>query len=446
MNCIDQFRHEVKSHLLNHPLIDLREEISSTQIECWRLEMAPQSRNRLWTIEWMLWFWIVAGVHRERSFRAVTLDWWAPVCSQIPGLADLRLNDGRMAEGRSRVPLKMIQAVREEFARLGIQEGEGLGTWRGRRVLWADGTTLSLQDEPGLWKHFGGCSNQHGSAPFPLVRLVMLGIAATRIVIGSAWGPVIQSEKQLILRALDALRIGDVVAMDLYFASIELFAELRRRGADALTKKRPQLKIQKHPHRKIGPNDWIVEMPLDPEASKRDAALPRSLEIRVVKVRLAKGHHLWLQTTLLDPVRHPAQELAQVYLQRWGAETSYAEIKADLHLRVVRSQSVDGVGKEIEAHLAAYNYVRLLMIRAAHRVGIDPRRLSFRTTLRLIIRFAQLRRDEADGSIHWDSLLRQIAAYINPDRPGRREPRALKRRLHSYQRWKGSRTAWRAAL
>jgi len=445
MNCIDHFRQEVKSHLLNSSLCDLRGEIPSTQIELWRQEEAPHSRQRLWTIELMLWFWILAGLHRERSFRGVALDLWAPLCAQLPDVAGLRLNDGRMSEGRSRVPLKMIQAIREEFARRGIDEGQGLGLWRGRRVLWADGTTLSLQDNPELWQHFGGCSNQYGSAPFPLVRLVMLGIASTRIVIGSAWGPIVQSEKQLILRALDTLRIGDIVVMDRYFASIELFAEVQRRGADALTKRRPQLKLEKHPRRKIGPNDWVLEMPLDPDAHQRDGSLPRHIRIRVLKVRLGNGHEMWLQTTLLDAQRYPSHELAEVYLQRWGAETSYAEVKADLHLQVVRSCTVEGVGKEIEAHLAAYNYVRLLMLRAARRKGIDPRRLSFRNALRLIVRFGQMNRFDPVPST-WDTLLEQISVQINPLRPGRREPRAVKRRLHAYQRWKGSRSKWRAAL
>jgi len=445
MNCIDHFRQVVKSRLFTHRIFDWREEIPSELVECWRQEQAPHTRQRVWTIELMLWFWIMAGLHRERSFRAVTMDVWGPMCAAVPELSEIRLNDGRMAEGRSRVPLEMIRSLREEFARRGVEEGQAMGLWRSRRVVWVDGTTISLQDTPELRDHFGEWNNQHGPSPFPLARLVNWGIAGTRIVIGSAWAPSRISEKELALRGIDCLRVGDVAVMDRNFASAELFAEVRRRGGDAITRMHYRLKIEKHSKQKIGPNDWIVDLKLSPVAGQRDATLPEQIRIRVFKVRLRGGRDLWMQTTLLDRQRYPAQELAEVYLQRWGAETSYAEVKADLHLHVARSETVSGVGKEIEAHVAAYNYVRLQMLRAAGRAGVDPCRLSFRSTVRLLLSFAQLSRSPKSqislGEL-WDRLLNQIGTQINPARPGRHEPRTVKRRI-IYARWSGSRKEWR---
>ena len=447
MNCIDQFRHEVKSRLHSFRIFDWRQEIPSELVEHWRHEHAPRTRQRLWTIELMLWFWLVAGLHRERSFSAVTVEVWGPLCAETPELAALRVNDGRMAEGRSRVPLKMIRSVREEFARLGVDEGQGMGLWKARRVVWVDGTMLSLADTPKLRAHFGEWENQHGKAPFPLARLVMWGVAATRIVIGTAWSPSKLSEKELALRSMGCLRLGDVAVMDRNFASAEIFAEVMRRGGDAVTRKHYRLELRHHPKQKIGSNDWIVRMPLNPAAHERDFSLPREIRIRVFKARLPTGQSLWMQTTLLDSKRYPPRDLAELYLQRWGAETNYAEVKADLHLQVVRSETVDAVGKEIEAHLAAYNYVRLQMLRAALLAGIDPRRLSFRDTVRLLMSFAQTSRLNLSIPPHslWDRLLQQISVHTTPDRPGRHEPRAVKRRS-TYHRWKGSRQEWRAAL
>lgn len=448
MNCIDRFRPEVKSRLLTCRIFDWREEIPSEVVESWRRELAPKTRQRLWTIELMLWFWILAGLHRERSFRAVTTEVWSPLCAGRAELADLYPNEGRMAEGRSRVPLKMIRWVGEEFARRGVEEGKGIGLWQGRRVVWVDGTTVSLSDTPELRDHFGGSDNQHGTAPFPLARLVIWGIAATRIVIGSSWGPFRLSEKELALRGIDCLRVGDVAVMDRNFASAELFAEVKRRGADAITRIHPQLKLTKHPRRRIGPNDWLVDLILDPAARQRDATLPQQIRIRVLKATLRTGQVLWMQTTLLDPLRYPPQQLGEIYLQRWGVETSYAEVKADLHLGVTRSETVEGVQKEMAAHLTAYNYVRLQMLRAALRAGVDPRRLSFRDTVRLLVSFALMSRREESGQGHgqlWESLMKQIATRINPWRPGRHEPRAIKRQP-SCHRWRGSRKEWRMAL
>jgi hypothetical protein len=448
MNCIDRFRPEVKSRLLNHRIFDWREEIPSHLVELWRQELAPKTRDRLWTVELMLWFWILAGLHREKAFRAVTTEVWAPLCRDEDRLAKFQVNEGRMAEGRSRIPLDMIRCVREEFARRGLEEGQGIGLWQGRRILWVDGTTVSLADSKVLRNHFGRWVNQHGATPFPLARLVMWGVASTRIVIGCSYGPSKLSEKELALRSLPCLRLGDVVVMDRLYASAELFAQIKRRGADALTRINPQLKLEKHPRRKLGRHEWIVDLPLDREARRRDPTLPASIQIRVLKATTPSGQVLWLQTTLLDPQRYPARQLAELYLQRWGAETSYAEVKADLHLAVIRSETVEGVHKEIEAHLAAYNYVRLQMLRAALRANVDPRRLSFRSAVRLLLTFtllsrieiAESRRDQA-----WENLLEQIARCLNPPRPGRHEPRAIKRRS-TYHRWKGSRKQWRASF
>src|SRR5258706_15979910 len=102
MNCIDRFRQEVKSRLFAHRIFDWREEIPSELVEWWRQEQAPHTRQRVWTIELMLWFWIMAGVHRGRSFRAVTMGGWGPMCAPVAGLAENRLNDGRVGGGRSR--------------------------------------------------------------------------------------------------------------------------------------------------------------------------------------------------------------------------------------------------------------------------------------------------------------------------------------------------------
>jgi hypothetical protein len=448
MNCIDRFRHEVKSRLFSHRVFDWREEIPPQLVELWRQELAPKTRHRLWTMELMLWFWILAGVHREKAFRAVTTEVWAPLCREEASLAQLQVNEGRMAEGRSRVPLEMIRRAREEFARRGVEEGRGMGLWQGRRIVWVDGTTVSLADSPPLRHKFGRWVNQHGAAAFPLARLVMWGVASTRIVIGCSYGPMKLSEKELALRSLPCVRVGDVVVMDRLYASAELFAEIRRRGADALTRINPQLKLQKHPRRKLGRHEWIVDLPLDLQARRRDSTLPGIIRIRVLKATTPAGRHLWLQTTLLDPQRHPARELMKIYLQRWGVETSYAEVKADLHLAVIRSETVDGVNKEIEAHLAAYNYVRLQMLRAALRANVDPLRLSFRKTVRLLLTFTLLSRTETPelpSDQVWNNLLDQIARGLNPPRPGRHEPRAIKRRS-TYHRWKGSRKAWRESL
>jgi hypothetical protein len=449
MNVIDQFRGPVQQKLEKHPILAWREEIPTRRVEELRRAQMPESRKRLWTVEFMLWFWLTAGIHRERSFNAVGTELWTAIVAEVPELAGRKLNSGRMTEGRARIPIEMLREVREEFAAKGVEEGQGMGLWRGRRVMWLDGSTLSMPDEPELRKAFGGPRNQRGTSPFPVMRIVNLGIAATRMVVGSAYGSYKTSEIELSDPLLEKIQAGDVLTADRYFASAQNMARVKRQGADAVMRKHAGLKVSLHKRRRIGPEDWILELSVPVEARKAHPELPEMIEIRVFHVVVGHGAQrveLWIETTLLDAQRYSKEELARVYLERWGVETSYAELKVELHLDILRSQTVAGVYREVEAHLAAYNYIRLQMLRAAKHAGVDARRLSFIEAVRTILKVGQMmegcenaeRRGELLGI-----MLEQIAAATIRQRPGRHEPRAVKRPPKPFPRFKGSREEWR---
>src|SRR5262249_45122272 len=89
-----------------------------------------------------------------------------------------------------------------------------------------------------------------------------------------------------------------------------------------------------------------------------------------------------LVTTLLDPERCPAEELAQLYFQRWQVEVNIRHLKQTLRLDVLRSKTVDGIKKELCMIALAYNLVRLIMVEAAHRQEVAPDRISFVDALR----------------------------------------------------------------
>jgi len=449
MNVIDKFRGQVQEKFEKHPILTWREEISAARVEELRRKHAKRSRKRLWSVEFMLWFWLTAGIHRERSFNAVASELWAAIAAEVPELAGRRLNSGRMTEGRGRVPQEMIRDVREELAAKGVEEGQGMGLWRGRRVMWLDGSTLSMPDEPELREAFGGPTNQHGPSPFPVLRIVNLGVAATRVLVGSAHGSYKTSEIELSDALLGKMEAGDVLTADRYFASAQNLARVKKQGADAVMRKHCQLKVSKHKRRKIGPQDWILELSVPAEARKAHPELPETIEIRVFHIVAGHGAQrmdLWIETTLLDARKYSKAELARVYLERWGVETSYAEVKVELHLDILRSKTVAGVHREIEAHLAAYNYIRLQMLRAAKQAGIDARQLSFIEAVRTILKFGQMM-DGCESAKRRKELLEimvdQISGATIRQRPGRHEPRAVKRPPKPFPRLKGSRKEWR---
>jgi hypothetical protein len=122
--------------------------------------------------------------------------------------------------------------------------------------------------------------------------------------------------------------------------------------------------------------------------------------------------------TLLDPKVYPKHEIAWLYQVRWEVETHFRQLKTTMQMRVLKCKTAEGVKKELLAFALAYNLVRLTMVQAAQRQNVDIERISFIDTLRWLI-------SAAPGEEMPDLI-------INPWRPNRHEPRAVKRRPKQY--------------
>ena len=152
------------------------------------------------------------------------------------------------------------------------------------------------------------------------------------------------------------------------------------------------------------------------------AALPDSIVVR--ELRYAVGRPgcrtrvVTPVTTLLDPEAYPAAELARLYGLRWGVETDLRHLKQTMKMEILHCQTVAGVEKELAVFALAYNLVRRVMEEAGRRQGVAPNRISFVDALRWL-------REARPG----DEL---PALVVNPDRPGRVQPRVRKRRPKQY--------------
>ncbi len=94
-------------------------------------------------------------------------------------------------------------------------------------------------------------------------------------------------------------------------------------------------------------------------------------------------------------------------------------LKQTLKMDVLRCETFVGVLKELLMFVVAYNLVRRVMVEASQRQQVEPNRISFVDALRWL-------RHAEPG----EELPR---LKVNPDRPGRVEPRARKRRPKNYR-------------
>ena len=137
-----------------------------------------------------------------------------------------------------------------------------------------------------------------------------------------------------------------------------------------------------------------------------------------------------LVTTLRDPRLATPRELNDLYSLRWNIEVDWRTIKVTMNMDVLRCLSPEMVRKEIAVHLLAYNLVRCAMAAAAKLTEVLPRVLSFTAAKRLLLDFAQQLRHASQQRLTFliTTILAAIARMELPNRPGRVEPRAKKRR------------------
>ena len=142
-------------------------------------------------------------------------------------------------------------------------------------------------------------------------------------------------------------------------------------------------------------------------------------------------------TTLVDADEYTSEDIAELYGFRWNSELDIRSIKTSLNLGHVRCKSPDMVHREVWTTILGYNLIRTTAAGAALLHGKQPRQISFTSTCQYVLAsWMQLSSRLIAEAILGDSLglmLKQIAACEVANRPGRLEPRVLKRRRHGYK-------------
>jgi hypothetical protein len=321
------------------------------------------------------------------------------------------------------------------------------GAWRNRRVVIADGSSVSMPDTPELQAAFPQPAGQKKGCGFPMARLLALFCWSTGAMLEVVIGSLHESELALFRTLLDRFGPGDVLLADRHYGSfidIHRLKARRRRGGPA-----PPASIEGLPPRpSAGPEDRLVVWQRPPKwipscgiSQEEFDALPETMELRMVRTtRTPPGFRskvVVVVTTILDPAEASVDDLLALYRDRWMVELNLRSMKTTLKMEVLRGESVDVVRKEVFMHALLYNLIRVLMWEAARDSGRDVRRLSFAGTLHRLQRFAAvLLRSTCPADD--ERLLAVLLAWISGDkvpyRPGRMEPRRVKRRPKNYSR------------
>jgi len=392
---------------------------------------------------------IMAAIWPEDSFNASWQVVWANFASWFPSLAGQCPARTNVAQARTRLPIELWRRL-FDWVSLQSQRFSGqYDKWKGHRVVLADGTCVSMSDKPELLKAFGTNNGYHGKGKYPLARLVTLCLANTMTVISYAIGCYNQAESTMLFSILGSLQKGDLLVADRHFAAAHFYWYYQQRGVEFLTRAHQCLKVSRikriHSYSR---DDFIGSVSINKNYRRKDSRLPKHVLVRFIKaaVRIrGQRKEIWFATSFLDNRKYPAKAVVELYGRRWRIETLFREFKVNFSSDVLRSQSQDGVRKDIIARLTAINIVRTIMLEASIEHKVDPQRISFVGDLRAIISFSP----SLASSSFWllariyRAMLTEIASAVVPERPGRIEPRMVRRERKHYPSMKMTRAQWR---
>jgi hypothetical protein len=289
-------------------------------------------------------------------------------------------------KARARLGVEPLQALFEQVAAPLAAAGSAGAFYRDWRLMSIDGTCLDVADTAANEAAFGrpGSGRGTGVGAFPQVRLVGLAECGTHALVGAAIGPQSDGERTLAAGVVDALKPDMLCLADRGLFSFGLWQRASATGAELVWRTKSNHVLPRL--QRLADGSYRSEIyAFEERHRRRDPVAVRVVEYQIQdRARPSNDTRYRLLTTILDPERAPADELAPLYAQRWEFETTLDELK--IHQRgprlVLRSKLPDGARQEAYAYLCVHYAIRWLMHAVAVEAGHDPDRLSFTRSLR----------------------------------------------------------------
>jgi hypothetical protein len=354
-------------------------------------------------------------------------------------------DDGAYCRAKARLPLGEFPKGLAATAKAADRQAPAMTQLGGRPLKAIDGSALTLADSPQNRKAYPPlqCADKPS---FPMMRIVALFSLLSGAIPAVAQGNLGVSELALFGSLMSQLATGDILLGDRGFGSYPVIALLQHSlGVDFIGRTTRRIDGRRRLKR-LAKNDWLVLWKKSATPSPwlsplQWAGLPAQMTVRAVKGHCyQKGfrvRQVTLVTTLLDPQLYPARQILQAYLRRWRLELCLDDLKTTLKMDLLRGHSPEMVQKELYTRLIAHNLIRCIVAQAAAEHDVALERISFKGSLDALRHFSQAMaraRSKKKRRELWAALLNTLAADLVPERPGRREPRAVKRKKNKYPR------------
>ncbi len=270
--------------------------------------------------------------------------------------------------------------------------------------------TLALPEWPALFKRFKGHKTGKGLGTIAVECCCLFSIAA-RAPISFAFGKANTSDHKLIRKLTKSLKKGDLLLIDAGFYSFALFKRLR-----AICPFIIPMDSSGRPHviKVLAKSDYLCEI--------TDSRTKETMTVRVIYAHRPGFRRRRLVTSLLDPIRYPAEEIANLYHMRWTIETFYNDFKNTMHGNKWHCQTVHTFELELVTKMILACLVRLATTEAAKAKRILPSALSFSRALtetRVFFKQTVSQVCKIDWLTAYWHYVKQCGRYLVKVKPGR---------------------------
>jgi len=377
------------------------------------------------------------------------------------GAAAPTSDTGDYCRARNKLSEAALRDVSREVAAEMQEQARDEWLWKGRQAKLVDGFTFTMPDTPENQAEFPSPKSQKTGVGLPIARAVAILSLATACAMDLAIGPYAgkeTGETALLRQLLGSFNPDDVAVMDRYYCSFMMIALLLGRNVDVCTRMHQKRHVDFRRGRRLGKYDHIIVWTKPQRPTWMDQAtydtIPERMELREIRYRIVQPGYrtstITIATTLTDAEVTSKEDIAELYGFRWNSELDIRSIKQSLNLAHVRSKSPEMVRKELWTTMLGYNLIRTTAAAAAVLHNKQPRQISFTTTCQYVLASWTLLSNDLIAADLVQSycrrMLSQIAECEVAHRPGRLEPRVIKRRRHGYKLMQEPRAVLRAKL
>ena len=452
--------HDALGPFLQQPGLPFAEVLSAEAVEeAFRQHKALFATDAIFSTPIVLWAFLAQVLRDGKGAACAAAVTDIATYMQQTGQCPPSGDTGDYCRARAKLDPQALRELTAQAARQLDARARPDWLWHGRRAKLVDGFTFTMPDTIENQQAFPQQKSQAPGVGLPIGRACAILSLATAAIHDLAIGPYEgkeTGETALLRSLLDRLEAGDVVVFDRCYGSFLMLALLKLRGVDACTRLHQRRPEDYRRGRRLGDYDHLITWtrPKRPAwmAPELYEQIPETLTLRELQFEVTEPGRrvktITVVTTLTDPAAYPKEQIAGLYGYRWNAELDIRSIKQTLGLDHLRCKSPAMVEREVRVTLLAYNLIRTVIATAAALHDKQPRQIGFTLTCQTVLSSWMLLATGAcrDARGLTDSALARIAANEVANRPGRIEPRVLKRRRHRYPLMRKPREVLRAQM